>query len=337
MKSVYLEEPGKIYIKDLDQRARGEDEALIKVKAAGICGSDLGAYRGANPLVVYPTVIGHEVAGEVVQVGKNERGIAVGDHVILDPYLYCGHCYPCSLGKTNCCESLKVLGVQTQGGMMECCTHPVKLLHKVSSRLDWQVVPVMEPLCIALHSIRQSEAKAGEHLVVIGAGPIGLLIAMAALHYGVLPILVDIVENRLAFARNLGVHDTINSSEKGAVKEIAAITKDRMAECVIEASGSNGAILSTLDFVAYAGRVVFTGWPKSPVEFPTSLITKKELTVRGSRTSNTEFPEAIRLIENNLLDVRPLISKVVAFEELPAMFPIVNDHPMDFIKVIGMF
>jgi hypothetical protein len=106
---------------------------------------------------------------------------------------------------------------------------------------------------------------------------------------------------------------------------------------VIEASGANGAIRSSLDLVSYAGRVVFTGWPKSAVELPTSVITRKELTVRGSRTSNTEFPEAIRLIENNILDVRPLISKVVGMEEIPGMFPIVNDRPMDFIKVIGMF
>jgi len=337
MKSVYLEQTGKIYIKDIEQKSCGEGEALIKVKSAGICGSDLGAFRGANPLVKYPTVIGHEIAGEVILVDKNDRGIEIGDHVVLDPYIYCGHCYPCSLGKTNCCESLMVLGVQTEGGMMEYRNHPTKLLYKVSKSLDWQVVPVIEPLCIALHSLKQSEAKAGEHIVVIGAGPIGLLIAMAAIHYGIAPILVDILEDRLSFARKLGIQYTINSNEKDAVKEIAVITKNRMAECVIEASGSNAAIPRTLDFVSYAGRIVYTGWPKSPVEFPTSIITKKELTVRGSRTSNAEFPEAIRLIENNILDVRPLITRVVPFEELPGIFPLVNDNPMNFIKVIGMF
>ena len=337
MKSVFLEKAGKIYIKDIADKVCGEGEALIKVKSAGICGSDLGAFRGTNPLVNYPTVIGHEIAGEVIQIAKNERGIEVGDHVILDPYIYCGTCYPCSLGKTNCCESLMVLGVQTEGGMMEYRNHPTKLLHKVSSNLEWKVVPIVEPLCIALHSLKQSEAKSGEHLVVIGAGPIGLLIAMAALNYGVDPILIDIVEGRLDFAKKLGVKYTINSDKTDAIKEIALITKNLMAECVIEASGSNAAIPKTLDFVSYAGRIVFTGWPKSPVEFATSVITKKELTIRGSRTSNAEFPEAVRLIENNILDVRPLISKVIGFEELPAIFPLVNDNPMDFIKVIGIF
>lgn len=337
MKSVFLEKPGAIYIKEIADKVRGEGEALIQVKSAGICGSDLGAFRGSNPLVIYPTVIGHEIAGEVIQIDQNKKGIEVGDHVILDPYIYCGHCYPCSLGKTNCCESLKVLGVQTEGGMMEYRNHPAKLLHKVSSSLEWEVVPIVEPLSIALHSLKQSEAKEGEHVVVIGAGPIGLLIAMAALTYGVEPILIDIVDSRLGIAKNLGVKYTINSAEKDAVKEIAAITKNRMAECVIEVSGSNAAIPKTLDFVSYAGRIVFTGWPKSSVEFATSVITKKELTVRGSRTSNAEFPEAVRLIENNILDVRPLISKVVGFEELPAIFPLVSDNPMDYIKVIGKF
>lgn len=337
MKSVYLEGPGKIYIKEIEQKICGDGEALIKVKSSGICGSDLGAFRGENPLVKYPTIIGHEIAGEVIQIDKNDRDIRVGDHVVLDPYIYCGHCYPCSLGKTNCCESLMVLGVQTEGGMMEYRNHPIKLLHKVSNHLDWQVVPLVEPLCIALHSLKQSEAKSEEHVVVIGAGTIGLLIAMTALHYGITPILVDIIESRLSFAQKLGINYIINSKEKDAVKEIAIITKNRMAECVIEASGSNAAIPRTLDYVSYAGRIVFTGWPKSSVEFSTSIITKKELTVRGSRTSNAEFPEAIRLIENNFLDVSPLISQVVTFEEMPSIFPLIIANPMDFIKVIGMF
>jgi L-gulonate 5-dehydrogenase len=337
MKSVFMEEPRKVYIKDIERGKRKSGEALIKVKSVGICGSDIGAYRGANPLVKYPTVIGHEIAGEVVEIDPNPKNIKVGDRVILDPYLYCGHCYPCSLKRTNCCENLKVLGVQTEGGMMEYRTHPAQLLYKVSDRLDWEVIPMIEPLCIALHSLKQTAAQKDEHLVVIGAGPIGLLICLAAIIYGVKPILVDILDQRLQFAKTLGVSSIINSMNEDAIVKIRKITNGRMAECVVEASGAGAAIRNTLNYVAYAGRIVLTGWPKEEVLFATGIITKKELAVKGSRTSNAEFDEAIKLITNNVLNVHPLISKVVSLGELPNMISEIDEHPNDFLKVIGMF
>lgn len=336
MKSVYMEEPRKVYIKDIEPKKRNSGDALIRVKAVGICGSDIGAYRGANPLVKYPTVIGHEIAGEVVEIDTNHKNIKVGDRVILDPYIYCGHCYPCSLKRTNCCEDLKVLGVQTEGGMMEYRTHPAHLLYKVSDLLDWEIIPIIEPLCIALHSLKQTGAQKGEHLVVIGAGPIGILICLAAINYGVKPILVDILDERLQFAKTLGVSYLINSMNEDATAEIRKITNGRMGECVIEASGANAAIENTLNYVSYAGRIVLTGWPKEAVLFATGIITKKELTVKGSRTSNEEFDEAIKLITNNAINVRPLISKVVSIEELPNMISEIDKHPNNFLKVIGM-
>lgn len=336
MKSVYLEEARNVYVKDIEQKKRNNGEALIKVKSVGICGSDISAYRGINPLIKYPTVIGHEIAGEVVEIDENDKNIKVGDRVILDPYIYCGHCYPCSLKKTNCCEDLNVIGVHSEGGMMEYKTHPAHLLYKVSDQIDWEIIPMIEPLCIALHSLKQTGAKKDEHVAVTGAGPIGLLICLAAINYGVKPILIDILSERLEFAKSLGVTYTINSLKEDAVAEINKITNGRMAECVIEASGASVAIQNTLNYVSFAGRIVLTGWPKESIQFATGIITKKELTIKGSRTSNDEFEEAIRLITNNILDVRSLISKVVSIEEIPNMISEIDKHPNNFLKVIGM-
>ena len=130
MKSICLKRPGDISLIDIPMQKREEDEVLIRVRSAGICGSDLGAYRGDNPLVTYPRIIGHEIAGEVVEVGADETEFRIGDRVILEPYVYCGKCYPCSIGHTNCCENLTVRGVHIDGGMAEYVSHPRHLLHK---------------------------------------------------------------------------------------------------------------------------------------------------------------------------------------------------------------
>jgi L-gulonate 5-dehydrogenase len=220
--------------------------------------------------------------------------------------------------------------------MMEYLTHPAHLLYKISDRLDWEIIPMIEPLCIALHSLKQTDAKKDEHLAVTGAGPIGLLICLAAINYGVKPILIDILDERLKFAKSLGIAQTINSMNEDAVVKISKITNGRMAECVIEASGASAAIQNTLNYVSYAGRMVLTGWPKEASLYATSVITKKELTVKGSRTSNAEFDEAIRLVTNNVLNVRPLVSKVVSLEEIPNMISEIDRHPNNFLKVIGL-
>lgn len=172
-------------------------EALIKIMAAGICGSDIGAFRGTNGLVSYPRVIGHELAGVVVSIPENNKnGIKVGDRVVVDPYLYCGHCYPCSIGRTNCCDNLHVLGVHVEGGMAEYFCHPADMLIKIPDGMSWVQAAMAEPLTISLHGIHRGGLKAGEYCAIIGAGPIGLAAAMVAQAYGAHAILLDLVQER---------------------------------------------------------------------------------------------------------------------------------------------
>ncbi|MGK0465629.1 zinc-binding alcohol dehydrogenase family protein [Clostridium sp.] len=333
MKSIYLKTQGEIGIKEVLEPIRKQNEALIKVKSIGICGSDIGAYRGTNPLISYPRIIGHEIAGEVLEVGENSNDIKIGDRVIIDPYIYCGDCYPCSLGRTNCCEDLKVLGVHIDGGMTELFSHPTELLHKVPDNIPWEQVPAAEPLTIAIHAIHRLNVKEGEHVAIIGAGPIGLLAALVALAYNATPILIDIVDERLKFANGIGIKHTVNPIKEDAVKIIKEITNARMAEAVIEASGSNIAIRNSIDYVAYAGRVAFTGWPKEDTMLPTGLFTKKEIDIRGSRTSAGEFEEALKLISDGTIDVTPIISKVVSLEDIPDAVKDLSEHPERYLKI----
>lgn len=338
MKAVYMEKPWNIEISDVQMPEPKEGEALLRVKSAGICGSDIGAFRGTNGLVSYPRIIGHEIAGEVISIPENNKnGIKPGDRVIVDPYLYCGHCYPCSIGRTNCCVDLKVLGVHVDGGMAEYFCHPADMLLKVPDDMPWDIIPLAEPLTIALHGIHRLNLKAGEHIAINGAGPIGLLAAMVALHYGAEPIMIDLVKERLDFAKSLGVQYTINLREEDLVEKVSEYTNGRMAECVMEASGANSAIRATLDIVSHAGRIALTGWPKQETPIPTDMITRKEVDVRGARTSAGEFPEAIELIYHQKVDVRRILTKVISIDEAPETIRDIEKNPGDYMKVNILF
>lgn len=338
MKAVYMEKPWNIEISDVQMPKPKEGEALLRVKSAGICGSDIGAFRGTNGLVSYPRIIGHEIAGEVISIPENNKnGIKPGDRVIVDPYLYCGHCYPCSIGRTNCCVDLKVLGVHVDGGMAEYFCHPADMLLKVPDDMSWDIIPLAEPLTIALHGIHRLNLKAGEHIAINGAGPIGLLAAMVALHYGAEPIMIDLVKERLDFAKSLGVRYTINLREEDLVEKVSEYTNGRMAECVMEASGANSAIRATLDIVSHAGRIALTGWPKQETPIPTDMITRKEVDVRGARTSAGEFPEAIDLIYHQKVDARRILTKVISIDEAPETIRDIEKNPGNYMKVNILF
>ena len=333
MKAVILEAPGKIGICNIPKQKRHEGEALIHVRSVGICGSDIGAYKGTNPLVTYPRIIGHEIAGEIAEIGQNSKGLKNGDRVIIDPYLYCGKCYPCSLGRTNCCEDLRVLGVHVDGGMTEYMTHPAEMLVPVPESMPWELIPLAEPVTIALHALHRTKLKAGEHIAITGAGAIGILIALCALSYGALPIMVDLVDERLAFAQTLGVKNTINPLKQNLVNTIHDITNGRMSEVVVEASGANGAIRNTIDMVSFAGRIAFTGWPKNETQLPTDLITKKEIDIVGARTSAGEFKEAIDLVASGKVYAKAILSKVITLDEVPSMLAQQAEQPGKYLKI----
>lgn len=338
MKAVCIEKPWTIGIREVEPVKPNDEEAVIKVHAAGICGSDIGAFRGTNNIVSYPRIIGHEIAGEVLSVSKkNPNNIKVGDRVVIDPYTYCGHCYPCSLGKMNCCRNIKVRGVHIDGGMSEYFTHYTDMLVKIPDGLDWERAAMAEPLTIALHAIHRLQLKAGEHIVVFGAGTIGLLVAMASLAYGAEPIVVDIVDERLELAKTLGVKYTINPKRDDTEKKVAEFTNDAYAECVCEASGAGPSIRASFDVVCHAGRVAFTGYPKSETTLPTDVITKKELDVLGTRNSRGDFPEALELIASGRVDVAKIITKVVPVDEAPETLRDIEKNPGNYLKVVVKF
>lgn len=335
MKAIKLEQPGKIQCLEIEKPIPKPGEALIRIKTAGICGSDVGAYRGSNPLVSYPRIIGHELAGVIEDIpSDNPKGLKVGDKVIVDPYIYCGHCYPCSIGRTNCCTDLHVLGVHVDGGMAEYYCHPSNMLIKIPDDMDWVDAAMAEPLTISLHGIHRGDLKAGDYCAIIGAGPIGLLAGMIAQVYGAHAILLDLVQERLDFAKQLGIEYIINSGKENAAEAIRKITNGVMAQQVMECSGANAAIRSTLDLVSNAGRITLTGWPPKETSLPTDAITRKEVDIRGARTSAGEFEEAIELIYSHKIDVSKLLTKTISMEAVPEVLKDIEENPGNYMKVV---
>jgi len=211
------------------------------------------------------------------------------------------------------------------------------MLVKVPDDMEWEMVPLAEPLTIALHGLHRAQLSAEEHIAINGAGPIGLMAAMAAMEYKAIPIMIDIVDERLEKAKSLGVAHTINLMKEDIVAKISEITNGRMAEVVMEASGANSAIRGTLDIVSNAGRIILTGWPKDSTSIPTDLITKKEVDIRGARTSAGEFEEAINLIYEGKIDMKAVLTKVVSLDELPQAVADIEKNPGDYLKVVGIF
>ncbi|MFD0965653.1 zinc-binding alcohol dehydrogenase family protein [Seminibacterium arietis] len=337
VKAVCLSEPENVSVKSVDFPLKGERDVLIKVESMGICGSDIGAYRGTNPLVTYPRILGHEIIGTIIESGIGmPKNIKVGDKVIVDPYIYCGNCYPCSIGRTNCCENLRVIGVHIDGGMQEVIRHPAHLVVKVPN-MPVQELALAEPLTISLHAIHRTKVKEGEHVVVIGAGAIGLMAALVAQIYGATAILVDILDKRLDYAQSLGIKHVINPSTENDLERIKDITQGKMAEVVIEASGANVAIQNTLKYVSFAGRIGFTGWPKTDTSLATNLITFKELNLYGARTSKGEFEEALELLANGKIRPNDMISKVITFDDIPKYVKELSDNPEDYLKINAVF
>lgn len=335
MKALLLKEPRYFEFVEMEM-PDGGDKAVIKIKAIGICGTEISSYNGTFPMGAYPRVLGHEVAGEIAEIGENSKGLKAGDRVVLEPYRYCGKCYPCRIGRTNCCENLKCIGVHENGASTEYFAHEVHLLHKIPFDLKWEHAVFADPLTNALQGIYRAKVKAGEMVVITGAGPIGVMAAQYVNSIGATAILISAMEKRMKIAKHLGIRHIVNHKTSDPVETVREITGGRMAEVVIECSGMPDAIRKTLDYASYAGRIALIGYSRREVPLPTHIITRKELDVLGSRNCLGLQPVAIDAINTGRVKVEPLISNLVRFEELPDYYERISNNLDDFMKVVAL-
>ncbi len=313
MRQIVLEAPGQLVDYRVPVPARARGEALVRVRRVGVCGTDFHAFAGTQPIITYPRVLGHEIACDVIDAPANERGIQPGDRCAIEPYISCRQCRACRLDRPNCCERLQVLGVHVDGAMQTFLAVPIELLHK-SDLLSLDQLALVETLGIGAHAVARSGIAAGEDVLVIGAGPIGLSVWQFARAEGARVRLVDKSDSRRVFAERFGA-------------EILGAPDGRLADAVFDATGSAASMAASLHHVAPAGRLTFVGICRDPVSLDDPLFHTREVTLYATRNSHREFPRIVRMIEEGRIDTSAWITDRVRLSEVPRVFADLRQRP----------
>jgi len=337
MLKAILEKPFKIKLLESDVPAPKRKEVLIKVLVAGICGSDLHAYRGTQPFMTYPRVLGHEIAGEIAEIGEDVKELRRGDLVTVDPVFSCGKCYACRIGRGNCCRDVKVMGVHVDGGFSEYITVPSNTVYKAPDGIPSEVLVLTEPLSIGVQASNRGNISGEDKVAILGAGTIGLASLLIAKTKNCKVIIADLIPNRLKLAKELGADRIANLREEDLMEVITEFTGEDGPSVVIEATGTSQAVEDSIKIASPAGRIVILGLTNKSVKiFPVELI-RKELDFRGSRLNNKLFPYTLGLLPSIESKARKLITHRFHIKDINATFESLNKNPEKVVKVLLVF
>jgi 2-desacetyl-2-hydroxyethyl bacteriochlorophyllide A dehydrogenase len=324
MRSLICTTPGTLEYWNLPDPEPMAGRSILRIRRVGICGTDLHAFEGTQPYFTYPRILGHELAGDLVEGGSGRSGSpAQGDgRLTILPYFACGVCIACRQGKPNCCVALQVCGVHIDGGMVEYLSVPSDAL--VSGEgLSYDALALVEPMAIGAHGVRRAAVQEGEYVLVMGAGPIGLSTMALAQIAGAKVIALDGNERRLQFCKEtLGVDHTITVGDPNRMVEaIRDCTFGDMPTVVIDATGNLGAIENGLDYLAHGGRYVLIGLQREAFRFSHPDFHRRETTLMSSRNATREdFEHVIACMRKGLVDPLRFITQRVAFEEVGGAF-----------------
>jgi len=338
MKAVKIIKPGVVKLVELNKPKVSVEEILIKLKALGLCGSDLKTYQGQNQMVIYPRIPGHEIAGEIVQTGEEVPSeFQVGRLVTVSPYTSCGKCVACQQGRVNCCPYNQTLGVQRDGAAVEFITVPYSKVF-LAGDLPEEQIACIEPLSVGWHATNRAQIRSEDIVLVFGCGMIGLGVIAASTYKGAKVIAVDIDDLKLKKAKALGAIYTVNSQKENLEKKIFHLTRGQGVNVVIEAVGLTETFKKAIDLVCFAGRVVYIGYAKALVEYDTSLFVKKELDIKGSRNAlDSEIKEVIKMVASRKIKIENLITQNYLLENLEEAFRFWDKHTEKVTKIIIRF
>ena len=316
MKAIQISEPSVMKVIDIAEPQMGDDEVLLKMKYVGFCGSDLSTFRGGNPMVKMPVVPGHEVGAEIVSVGKNvPEGLKPGMTVTVNPYTNCGKCASCRNGRVNACQHNETLGVQRWGAMREYLVLPWEKVIP-AGLLTPRTCALVEPMSVGFHAVSRAQVTDIDVVMVIGCGMVGMGAVVRSAQRGATVVAVDIDDDKLTLARQMGASYTINSKTEDIHARLLEMTSGFGPDVVIEAVGSAPTYQLAVDEVAFTGRVICIGYAKTEVSFQTKYFVQKELDIRGSRNAQpSDFRAVIHYLERGTCPVDQLISRVVKPEE----------------------
>lgn len=334
MQTLVCTTPGHFAYEEREKPVPAEGQAIIKIKRIGICGTDLHAFEGTQPYFEYPRVLGHELAGELLEPG-GAGGFEKGEAVTFIPYFQCGVCIACRSGKPNCCTQIKVCGVHVDGGMAEYLSVPAHaLVH--GHGLGFDELALVEPLAIGAHGVRRARVQPGEFVLVIGAGPIGLGTMEFARISGAQVIAMDINELRLAFCSDrLQIPFTVNAREPDVKARLQQLTGGDMPTVVIDATGSLPAINNAFQYMAHGGRYVLVGLQKDPISFSHPEFHKREATLMSSRNATrADFEHVIGAMQEGWVSPLNYITHRVPFDRVKDEFESWLDPANGVIKAM---
>jgi len=337
LKAYALVKPFEFGVIDIPEpKIEKPDDVLINVKVVGICGTDMVSYQGKHEAVAFPRIIGHEFSGIVEDIGDGVTGLKIGDHVCVEPLVTCGKCKPCQTGDYNVCEEMKVLGVHLDGACQDRVVIGANRVFKLPEGISLKEGAMIEPLAVGLEISRRGRLSLEDTVVIFGAGVIGLSVLKVAKSYRARKIIsVDISDDKLKLAKEMGADYTINSSKEDFEERVAELTNGMGADLVIEASGAEEAAKLFLKATSYRGRAVILGFYKSPfIQIPSIHIVKKELDVYGSRLYRNRFPLAIDLLAKGEVKLSDMISHEFPFDQVEKAMKTAIDPAEKTLKVI---
>lgn len=340
MKALLLSEYKKLEVADLPQPQPGADEVLVRVEACGICGSDVHGYDGTSGRRIPPIVMGHEAAGTIAAVGAAVEGYKAGDRVTFDSTVYCGQCEYCRRGEVNLCDRRQVVGVscgdyRRAGAFAEYVVVPQRILYHLPEGLSFPEAAMLEAVSVALHAVRLSELKGGETALVVGAGMIGLLTLQAARAGGAARVIVaDIDATRLKLAKEMGADEVLQLSGAELVAEIMKLTGNKGVDVALEAVGRNETVSVAIDSVRKGGTVTLIGNISPEVTLPLQKVVTRQLRLQGTAASAGEYPQAIELMMQGKILVKPLITAVASLNEGPGWFERLYAHEPNLMKIV---
>lgn len=312
MLALSLTQPGQLDLIQLPEAVAPQPgEALVAIRTIGICGTDISAYLGKMPFIEYPRVLGHELGVEVIAVGPNVNHLKIGDRCSVEPYLNCGSCHACQQARTNCCESLQVLGVHCDGAMRERMILPAHKLHPCNA-LSFEQLALVETLAIGCHAVNRAKIQPGDDLLIIGAGPIGLTVLEFAKITGAPITVLELNAHRRAFVQQ----------HYPDVRILPSLPDGFAAQVIFDATGHSGSMAHSFHYSRFTGRIIFVGITKEPVLLDDPLFHRRELTLLASRNAvSSDFPRILSLIESGQINTQPWITHCCAFQDLPTTMP----------------
>ena len=316
----------------------GEGDVLIKMSTMGICGSDVQVYHGLHNYMTFPVVQGHEGSGTVEKIGDKVTAVKPGDKVTIQPQIFCGRCVPCKTGKENVCQNLKVYGIHTDGMAQEYLSMPESVVRKLPDDMSLDVAAFVEPVAVAAGSIRRCGDIQGRNLVVLGAGPIGNLVAQVAAAEGAHVLVTDIAQQKLDLAKECGIPNVRNTSKLDLKQAIAEVFGDDGADCIIDCAAVTQSLLSALNAARPASKIVIVGNFKKPVEIEIPLIQRQAIDVIGVMMYvKTDYEKAIDLIHSGRVEVEKLISNTFPVNQFKEAYDFIDGNRVDVMKVLMRF